>query len=204
MSKFFLLSHPKRRFDSEFMYLSTAAEFCKRCGGRVDNIPIPLEFYCDDEPFYVKARRQQNRGFLWGEHLLVVSEDARNNLESLFDGFEFFDIRPVQTQLIRDEFIVKPLMPPEERYYWAVPKAKIRARVKGSPNYVCAACGFFVTHSTQLTRLLVDEPDLPADGIFSVAQNRSPQIFVTEKARDRLLSMDISAGFYPAGKVASI
>ena len=200
MSKIYVAGHPGKRFDNDFSYLSLSPKQCVTCGGRVDGINVPLEYYWDTEFQSEQAQHLDDRQVFWGNFLLIVPKSVHDELQSI-SAFDFFETSPVETELDGRELIVHPLEKPSEAYYWAKPKYAVVARVSGSQNSSCPDCGFFVDHPRQLTRLIVDRDDIPSSGIFSIVQNRSPQIFVTEDAKQRLSSFGIPANFYPAGQI---
>ncbi len=201
MSRIYVAGHPAKRFDDDFVYLSMFPETCVRCGGRIDGIKTPLEYYWDDEFQSEHAKQLHNRKVFWGSFLLIVPRAVRDALQDL-SAFEFYDTCPVKTELVGRELIVEHLAIPNDAFYWgAKPRMAVVARVSGTPNDTCASCGFFTGHPRQLTRLLVDGNEVPSSGIFSVAQNREPQVFVTEEAKQRLSNLGIAAKFYSAGRI---
>lgn len=200
MSKIYLAGHPVSRFDNDFFYLSTSRQNCATCGGRVDCISPPLRYYWDHEFQSEKASLLKDRQMFWGDFFLIVTEPILRKLQEL-STFDFSDTCLVHTELAGRELVINQVEQPSKPFYWARPMSTVPARVSGTPNDTCAECGFFVGHPRQLTRLLVDRDDIPCSGIFSVAQNRRPQIFVTEEAKQRLLFLEIAAKFYPAGKI---
>ena len=201
MSKLFLLTHPARRFDEDFTYLSLEAQTCQECGDRVDRLAPPLRYEWDKEFQSDQALKMEDRQIYIGGFLLMVPAEIREKLK-MISAFNFFDTSPVQTELVGQELVVKRLPQPDEPLYWAMPKESVRVGVSGTPNEECPACGYF-TGPRQLTRLQVRESEIPKSGVFSVAQNRSPQIFVTEDAKAILDSLRIEAGYYSAGRTVS-
>lgn len=145
------------------------------------------------------VERLPDQQSFWGDFLLLVSKTLRDQLDRIAT-FEFFPTRHVQTEFIGRKYIVHYVEQPDELLYWARPLTNIAARVKGEPNDVCSVCDYFIG-PRQLTRLLVNVDELPQSGIFSVKQNRVPQIFVTEEAKDRLLSCGVAAKFSSAGQL---
>ncbi len=200
MSKIYLTGHPAKRFDDDFCYLSLSPETCGTCGGRVDSIQTPLQYYWHDEFQSEEALKLRDRQAFWGNFLLIVPGTIRERLQTL-SAFEFYDTCPVQTKLVGRQLVVDQLAKPSNPFYWAKPKFAVVTGVSATPNDACANCGFFAGHPRQLTRLLVDRDDVPTSGIFSVAQNRTPQIFVTEEAKQRLSSLGIATKFYSAGRI---
>lgn len=201
MSKLFHLTHPCKRFDDDFFYLQMSAEHCESCGGRVDPIPTPLQYYWDTEFQSEEAGQLRDRKFYWGDLLLLAASEGLERLDKFRDAFVFHETSLVRTKHVRRKVIVEELPDLDDPFFWVVPRHKITAGVKGTPNNACSECGCFMDHPRQLTRLLVNQNDIPESGVFSVAQNGSPQIFATEAARDSLIAAGVQAGFYSAGRV---
>jgi hypothetical protein len=197
MSKIYLASHPAGRFYNDFFHLSSSPITCPKCGERVDPVKTPLEYYWEDE--FRPVEQWPERQAFWGNFLLVVSEILREPLDRLA-AFEFFTTRPVKTKLSGRKYSVQYLEQPDVPLYWARPVSSVDARVSGEPNEVCLECGCF-TGIRQLTRLLVNVNDLPPSGVFSVKQNRAPQVFVTEEAKERLLSCGVTTKFFSGGRL---
>ena len=200
MSKIYVASHPAKRFDDDFSYLSLSPQTCDICGGRVDSIETPLKYYWDPEFQSEQASQLKARTVFWGNFLLIVPSKIRDVLQD-FSAFEFYDTRLVQTVLVGQDLVVKRNVESNGSFYWAKPKVGVVAGVSGSGNETCSECGLFKGHPRQLTRLVVDRNDVPDSGIFFVSQNREPQIFVTEQARQKLSSFCFEAGFYSAGRI---
>lgn len=200
MSKIYLAGHPAKRFDNDFSYLNMSPQTCGTCGGRVDRIETPLKYYWDDEFQSAQILQSKNRRVYWGNFLLIVPTDIRDILRES-SAFKFYETRLVKTKLIGRKLVVNRIAEPNESFYWAKPGVEVVASVSGGGNETCSECGFFAGHPQQLTRLIVDRNDVPEFGIFSVAQNRAPQIFVTEVAKKHLASLGIEAGFYAAGRI---
>lgn len=195
MSKIYLASHPAGRFYNDFFHLSGTRSICHQCGERIDPVKTPLEYYWEEE--FRPAEKLPGRQAFWGDFLLMVSNTLREPLERLA-AFEFFTTCLVQTGLIGRELMVHHVEQPAEPLYWARPVASVSARVRGEPNETCRECGYFIG-PRQLTRLLVQVNDLPPAGIFSMKQDRAPQVFVTEEAKERLLSCGVATKFSSAG-----
>lgn len=201
MSKIFLLSHPCKRFDEDFSYLKMSAEYCQSCGRRVDPIPTPLQFSWDTEFQSEEAGQLCDRKFYWGGLLLLAASEGLERLDKFRDAFVFHETCLVRTKHVRRKVIVEELPASDEPFFWVVPRHKVTAGVSGTPNNVCSECSCFMDHPRQLTRLRVKQNDIPESGVFSVAQNRLPQIFATEAARDSLIAAGLQAGSYSAGRV---